>query len=435
VAFYPLPSGRLCAAFSCNAGDEHTGRGGKRIYTHNLVFETPDLARCAYNPFAVLRAMVEANDESPQLKPPPILPEVELSVTESALAVSRTMLDPILNAASRGHILHALLGEQSLIVEVAADWFETAEALLMGIPGPMREGISFGVGLKFSIARSHRLSLIHDDNGVTKNRIAGQQVEFIDPTDANGPSGCPDDGNEGVEAGSTWASFVERHWREGDTAGLAERTSRAFPDVSEAGRERIGAMYNNIDEISITDPREVLNNVASMIGRSHEGVEAEIAAEFTTKAQRSLVAKLSTLHWEDQDGLWRTLCALWSQSEQARQFARPLVERALNAASAKHPAIAAAAALELAVRGPNAAKGSPTSIDGTPSGDPTAVFDAILERLGRWAEGASEGELLELDRQGPDLTELVSRWRTLRPSCPIVERLVNRRAATSTQWN
>lgn len=83
-AFYPLPGGRLCVAFSSYAGAEHTGRGGKRIYTHNLIFEKQDFPRCAYNPFTVLRAMIEAQGTSPQLKPPTTLPELELVITESA---------------------------------------------------------------------------------------------------------------------------------------------------------------------------------------------------------------------------------------------------------------------------------------------------------------------------------------------------------------
>ena len=46
VAFYPLPSGRLCVAASCRAGAEHTGRGGQRVYTYNVVFDTEDFSRC-----------------------------------------------------------------------------------------------------------------------------------------------------------------------------------------------------------------------------------------------------------------------------------------------------------------------------------------------------------------------------------------------------
>ncbi|RME37117.1 MAG: hypothetical protein D6788_10140, partial [Planctomycetota bacterium] len=35
LACYPLPTGRLCIALSLPAGNEHTGRGGLRVYTHN----------------------------------------------------------------------------------------------------------------------------------------------------------------------------------------------------------------------------------------------------------------------------------------------------------------------------------------------------------------------------------------------------------------
>ncbi|MBU0718028.1 MAG: hypothetical protein KJ749_07255, partial [Planctomycetes bacterium] len=39
AAFYPLPPGRLCVALSTHAGAEHTGRGGPRVYTYNVVFD------------------------------------------------------------------------------------------------------------------------------------------------------------------------------------------------------------------------------------------------------------------------------------------------------------------------------------------------------------------------------------------------------------
>jgi len=79
-AFYSLPSGRLCAACSCFAGAEHTGRGGQRVYTHSAVFSAKSFEEFGYNPFHVLRAMQRDRVTEPKLNPQPILEELPLIV-------------------------------------------------------------------------------------------------------------------------------------------------------------------------------------------------------------------------------------------------------------------------------------------------------------------------------------------------------------------
>ena len=57
VAFYPLPTGRLCAACPCSAGSEHTGRGGTRVYTFSVIFAAEDFPAIRFNPFHIFRAI------------------------------------------------------------------------------------------------------------------------------------------------------------------------------------------------------------------------------------------------------------------------------------------------------------------------------------------------------------------------------------------
>ena len=76
MAFYALPTGRLCVAHSCYAGAEHTGRGGQRVYTINLILTKEDFEAVAYNPFRVLRLLRAAGAVKPQLKPPGQLPPI-----------------------------------------------------------------------------------------------------------------------------------------------------------------------------------------------------------------------------------------------------------------------------------------------------------------------------------------------------------------------
>jgi hypothetical protein len=56
VAFYSLSSDRFCIAASHHAGAEHSGRGGQRVYTHNVIVSGDDLAKCGFNPFTIIRA-------------------------------------------------------------------------------------------------------------------------------------------------------------------------------------------------------------------------------------------------------------------------------------------------------------------------------------------------------------------------------------------
>ena len=211
------------------------GWKGQRVYTHNVIFRREDFPGCRYNPFNVLRAMVAAGLDMPQLKPPAVLPDIELEVTTALPAKWHLPID----STWRGHLLEGLLDGRSFVVNLDDGWRESAEALLMGVPGPERADLSFDAGFKFSIGRNHNLHLLQDDAGLARARTAGQPIEYIDPQGA-------------VPTGSTknaWGSFVDRHWATGDIAGLARRTSREFTDVSPAGRERLGRLYGLIDNV------------------------------------------------------------------------------------------------------------------------------------------------------------------------------------------
>ncbi|MFQ5413316.1 MAG: hypothetical protein ACE5E6_02550, partial [Phycisphaerae bacterium] len=80
VACYPLPTERLCVAATRVAGAEQSGRGGRRVYTMNIIFDVGDFEAFGYNPFHVARAMETAGLTEPQLKPPAVLPDVDIEI-------------------------------------------------------------------------------------------------------------------------------------------------------------------------------------------------------------------------------------------------------------------------------------------------------------------------------------------------------------------
>lgn len=410
ASFYTLPRERLCVALSCTAGAEHTGRGGHRVYTHCVVFDRENFPSCGYNPFVVLRAMVEAGLSVPQLKPPPVLPELNLTIQPLQSEAGRPLQTRTIKAALGGSlppawgraILNSLLLDRSVIVNVPDGWMPITEALLMGVPGPMRQDLSFSAGLRFSVGRSHRLSLSHDEPGVVKSRIAGRSFEYVDPSTDNVP-----DALDAPDVPTTeWLSFVERHWQHNEIDVLTHRTSRGFANVTPDSRERVGRIYNQTDSIRETDT-PVLLEIAEehLTGPSPDG-EADLTADLLGKAQQAIIDRWLYAAWAEVGAQWETICSLWRRSAEARRFTGPLVEKALLVAAAEHPATAAEAALKLVHGVPPATL---TEGDNRP-------IDNVLERLAQWVQNAGDADLERLP-------SLCQQWRAVRPSCPIVERI------------
>jgi hypothetical protein len=290
------------------------------------------------------------------------------------------------------------------------------EAMLMGVPGPLRAEISFAAGLRFSVGRPHRLSLLRDDQGVVKSRVAGRQMQYVDPeTVGEPPTSISTTGTDGRTAGFEWLSFVGRHWNSADTVGLADRTSRDFPDVGEGGRERIGRIYNHIDSIPGTDTASLLSITDRYLSGPENGVETDIAIELIVEAQRAVFERLNSMPWGEAKQHWHALVQLWQQSDEGRVFAEPMIENALRVAGAEHPITAAAAALDLARALPYAAAGGKVAVE---SGH-AAILESALTHLAEWADRAPDTELEKL----PDLC---AQWRLVRPACPILERIRQR---------
>jgi len=396
AAFYPLPSGRLCVAYSCLAGAEHTGRGGERVYTYNLVFPAEDFPSCGYNPFAVLRAMSRAGLAEPQLHPPATLPEVSLEITEADLSPAGAELCRAFAAPWRDHCLESLLNARTLVVNLPDRWIETMEAMLIGVPGPMRSRFSFGAGLKFSVGRCHNLALLADDPAATRKKLLGRPIAYVDPGDGRAPN----------PSASQWVSFVERHWSRADFTNLLPRTSLAFSDTTPQALERIGRLYNETDAVSETETGELIDLAASHLVEPEDGVEADLAARLLLKAQTAITERFRRATWGVLQGDWEALGAAWRRGEEGRLFAQPIIETGLRAVAARDPMVAAEAALGLTRNMPLAA--ARAGFDD--------LLDEILNTLAAWIERAPDDRMADVGR-------LVKRWRAARPACGILDRI------------
>ena len=397
VTFYELPTGRLCVSISTTAGAEHTGRGGQRVYTHVAVFDAKELVKLGFNPFAVARAMIAAGLAQPELKPQQVLPELPLAIGDTA--PPRTLRFPAaMHSVCRKHVLSSMLNNRSVVLDIGASWLDTAELLLMGVPGPLRSKTSVASGLKFSAGRCQRLNVTQDEKNAARNRSAGQPFEFVEPETVRA-----------ADASGAWISFVDRHWEKGEFTAVARRTSRPFADATPTGRERLGKLYTLIDEVvSIETPR-LLTTAGEYLPHVKESKEAELMNEFIAAASRELDNRLRRQPWRESKPQWAAVQALWRHDANCRTFAAPLLRAMLRAASGVDMLDACETAAEW-----ERARGELRLDDR----DLAAVED-LISRCAAWAELARDIEPQRLRR----LCHLLA---PLRPHCPIVDRMQRR---------
>lgn len=411
IAFYLLPSRRMCLAYSCFAGAEHTGRGGQRIYTLNIVFDEMVFAQCGYNPFQIVRAVVAQGCTTPQLKPPKVLPELQLALSD--------IDNPALYPASIGkisaewleYLLQAVFSQKkkNIIIHSNHGWLDSAEALYLGIPGPMRGRVPFSAGLRFSVGRAHRLQWFRDDHGAAKKRIAGQPYIYVEPDS---------DILENVEK-SAWSTFVRRHWECSDLSGLSRRTSKPFREVKPEYIEEVGSMYNMVDEITQLDTPQILTTVSEHLKQKiDDEIEIQITQELIQCAQHTLADRFNGATWMEISSNWETLLSLWRQSQPGTSFANPLIEQVLHPVKGVDPISAAEAAVGIA-------KNIPASLNQEAH---ASLLENVLNRVCDWSEQAVHATASDAQdiavNQVAVLQELAKNWKAIRPGCPIVARFI-----------
>lgn len=398
VSFYELPTRRLCVSISTTAGAEHTGRGGQRVYTHIAVFDAQAFPQVGYNPFVVARAMVAAGWAEPELKPPQVLPELPLPLADDSTPRSLRFAAAI-QSACRKQVLSCMLGNRSVVLDIRESWLETAELLLLGIPGSLRNKTSVAAGLKFSAGRCQRLNVMQDENNVARNRSAGQPIEFIVPENGRAVDGC-----------GAWIAFVDRHWEKGEISTLARRTSRGFADATPAGRERLGKLYPLIDDVVAMETPRLLSSVGEYLPHRSESKDAEVINEFLAAAARELENRLRRQPWRESKPLWATLFSLWRRDAAGREFAAPLLHGMFRAASG----VDLLDACETACEWDRGARGEVRLNDRD-----LGALDDLFSRCAAWADLARDIEPQRLRR-------LCHLRTAIRPDCPIVDRMRRR---------
>ena len=403
LAFYPLRTGRLCVALSCFAGEEHTGRGGKRVYTHNVVLEPEVFPQCGYNPFAIVRGMIAAGVNQPQLKPAPTLPELSLAVQTDLPELFADTWDNLwcegCDPTWYAHALDQVFEERQVLIHVPGGYSCAIETLLMGIPGPLRATISFSSGLRFSASRAHQLIVQSTGERQTaRTRVAKSRSVLIEPTSEPAPQ----------ETQSAWSGFVLRHVSHGAVELLCQRTSLAFADASGPGREFIATLYNDQDRAKCAQLEELFDAAERYTIPTNtypeDTVELELYSQVASYVFQELSDRLTTASWPDLQPSWPRLIAIAVRSPQAQTLMEPVLQAALRCAIRDNPLQAADAAFDSLER---------AAWTTLPSGE-----ILLIEAWSRLAEQARYA-----NSQPADITERIAHWESRYPNEPRLEKL------------
>ena len=399
VAFYPLPTGRLCVACSCCAGSEHTGRGGQRVYTFHVVFAAEQFSAIRFNPFHVLRAIEAAGLAAPHLDPRAELDALELDVLVSEMSRESAggggAVDAIGSPAHRKRAVHCLVNEIPLAISMPKDAPSCAEALILAVPGPMRTVLSFSEGVRFSVGRCYRLNLISGDTLAARNKAAGQSVEFLDPTKNPAED----------ESASDWFRFVEAHWQKGSLDQLDRRTSVPIKDATREELEQLAEVYVAIDGVDQYDFYELLAVAGACLGHASHDAPDSPQAELLERIEPLLIGKWDALSGSDVEVYWARAVRLWRESDATVVFMQPVLDRGLELACKKNPWTAARRVLEIARDFPLSAWRA-------------GLRQTIQKVLECWADAWTK----DPDRPHTDTTGLLllNQWRMLRPKCAII---------------
>lgn len=161
VNFQQLSSGRYALSRTLEGRLEYSGRGGRQLYTHFLIFEADVLKKSEYQPFSIYRDAMAQGIFFYKSDPGPILPRVELSNLHfRPEAESWEWLVREFGRVQFESLVFQLEAERSLTLAYQGDRALLAEALLSRIEPEKILRTSFATNLQPSTLRRVILQLV-----------------------------------------------------------------------------------------------------------------------------------------------------------------------------------------------------------------------------------------------------------------------------------
>jgi hypothetical protein len=308
----------------------------RRIYTHITVISVKDFARFGFNPSNVLMAADACGALQVQLQPPRLLDELILDPSDKADADRASAAAERCGPAWVAYALSLVLGQQRVVTGGTFDPGDWIEAVLYGVPGPMRADVSFSAGLRYTVGRPYGLSAVNGDLKTARRLVRGQKVIYFEPETKEATPDRKD---------SVWLQMVERHYREGRCTALATLTSQAIPDCSARALDRIATITLDAEAAGSARTQDLLK-------LAEERADLEASNAFEAGLLDKLLGVIQTHLCErlrrecDVQPFLPDLARLLQQSNRAAGLAVPVVRLAIQRLTTTAPHQAAAFALE-----------------------------------------------------------------------------------------
>jgi hypothetical protein len=163
VNFHPMSGNRFALSRTCEGPPEHSGRGGRQLYTHVLVIEAAKLKQARYQPFAIYRDALALGYFHFRAEPDAVLKPVPLSRNyfhpepEHWEECARSLGVPDLE-------LHRerLAAGEDVKLSYPGDRAALVECLLATLPAEAVPLVSFTTSLRPSAVRPYRLTVVGD---------------------------------------------------------------------------------------------------------------------------------------------------------------------------------------------------------------------------------------------------------------------------------
>ena len=160
---FPLSGGRFALSRSCEGPGEYSGRGGRQLYTHILVFDDKALQAVSGQLFAIYHNALALGHLFHQFEPPSVLEPIQLP----DFHVPRAPADWLARAAELGFpplepLRNRLLAGRPVRFGFAGDRTALAECLIGSLPLEAVRKVSFATSLQPSPVRPFLLSLVDE---------------------------------------------------------------------------------------------------------------------------------------------------------------------------------------------------------------------------------------------------------------------------------
>lgn len=251
---FPLTSGRFCVAMSYNGGEEHTSRGGCRVYTHAAVMDLATYQQFGCNPVRLHAALRQSVGDTPELNPPSKLPQLCWAIVPSRLDLlgfvphppvsilgeSRSILEPVSPVDGALHISVSLLRGERLFITGIRDEYELLEKAVITLPMKLRRTLAVSVGLRHSPMRQLQVCFAAEGAQDAQRGLRGQRMRWFD---AVHPLPAPPPGYE------AWVGLLRRWLSAGRENEVERLTASLTNDVSPAALARIATLANDVDDL------------------------------------------------------------------------------------------------------------------------------------------------------------------------------------------